>query len=444
MRPSIATLILCEAHRSGLTWPQYAWMIHSYRLNDLYEFEGASEVCHESKIFEGVIVFQLAQEHNNFQSGGNIMQESNPFSILLHDAVWALAIVEETLSFHQFNATFHQFNAILPGHNIVPSNIYVYQSSNSTTNLLGIYNGTSKMLTNVNIGTFITGDLIVLQPGLSLYLICIPLLFFIFNTVLLVLYIKFQEDKNIKSTNFYLSLPMFLGTYIIALYTLLLLLFNLPHTPDLCKPLLCLSQIGFSTTLIQGPLLVKLLQVYQIFKVHVIRLKPSKYNKYIAPFVYIFLIMLPNIILIALWNIVDPYHRTFIHIESSGTLVIITFCTSNHRILWIALAVVYNLLVYLALSVVAVKTRKIRLALFKDMKKVNLLIYIICFVGLSSYWIMFTFLITDYHNLRLYTLFVGHIMEGLAVQFTLFLPKVWPPFSKKSIEVLKSVRHFIK
>lgn len=445
-RPSIATHILCEACRSGLMWPNYTWILHSYRLDDLREFEIEREICHDSNnILEGVFMFQLAKEQNNFQSDSNIMQETNPFSLLLHDAVWALALAAGNRSFHPFTDNV-ELLPFLPGHNIVPSNIiHIYQSFNLTTNLVGIYNGTSKMLTKVTIGTFIIDDFMVLYERPSLYFISIPLLLFLFNTALLILYILFRNDPDVKSTNVYLSLLIFLGNYSTIVYTLLLLLFSSPHMPDLCPALVWVSGVGFSSLLVHSSLLVKMLLVCHIFALRK-RLKSSVYTLHCAPFVYTFLIMSPSIIIITLWNIVDPYHRTFLHIERPGTLVIVAYCTSNHRLLWIALLIAYVYLLYFATVLVAVKTRKIRFKRFRDTKKVNLLIFIDFFIKFNviSYWIMLTFLITDYLSLRLYILVGANIMTNLVVQFTLIVPKVWPPFSKKAVSVLKSIWHTIK
>ena len=72
-----------------MKWPNYAWILHSYRLEDLRELVlPAGEVCgDESNILEGVFMFQLTQEHRMFDSDTNKRVTTNSFALLLHDAV---------------------------------------------------------------------------------------------------------------------------------------------------------------------------------------------------------------------------------------------------------------------------------------------------------------------------------------------------------------------
>ena len=91
--PFLILPLLCEAYKNKLTWPKYAWILHSYRFNDIpLKFDGK---CNISNILEGMFVFQLIQEEINYQFKGYTSADtgvSNPYAYLLHDAVWTLSV----------------------------------------------------------------------------------------------------------------------------------------------------------------------------------------------------------------------------------------------------------------------------------------------------------------------------------------------------------------
>ena len=116
-------------------------------------------------------------------------------------------------------------------------------------------------------------------------------------------------------------------------------------------------------------------------------------------------------------------------------------CKSDYTVVWLILLLVYVILLAMAVAIVAIKTRKIRLKQFKDTKKVNLLIFLILFIGIStfSYWSIFTVAgIYDDDNVPTYILYVGHMILAFLCQVILFFPKVCPPLHKK-LEVLSKV-----
>ena len=97
--------VLCEAYKRGLTWPKYAWILHSYRLDDLLQSSTSNEgSCRVQRILEGIFIFQLTEEGSRFtlETSSTCHNFSNgigcnPYAYLLHDLVWAL-ISEASLS----------------------------------------------------------------------------------------------------------------------------------------------------------------------------------------------------------------------------------------------------------------------------------------------------------------------------------------------------------
>ena len=144
--PSTALSILCEAYKRGLTWPTYAWILHSYRLDDLLRTSMSNELCSVQKILEGVFIFQLTYEAIDSKLELYSMTDSryNPYAFLLHDSIWNLVGTRS----HS-----HSSEATSQGHfksyKSDSSKIYIYHNLNSTASLVGIYNGTSHTLTNI-------------------------------------------------------------------------------------------------------------------------------------------------------------------------------------------------------------------------------------------------------------------------------------------------------
>ena len=79
-----------------MKWPNYAWILHSYHLEDLLKLANPGEVCGKSSMLDAIFTFQLAQE---LKSDTNNMQKPNPFGVLLQDANWALAFAASNKSY---------------------------------------------------------------------------------------------------------------------------------------------------------------------------------------------------------------------------------------------------------------------------------------------------------------------------------------------------------
>ena len=436
--PSAAIPLLCEAYKRELTWPKYAWILHSYRLNDLLRRSSISkfnEGCRVHRILEGIFMFQLTKEPEggSFDSGATHHKfsgiEHNSYSYLLYESVQALISLVDTRRASHFNEAPSLFRS-----KSGDSTVYVYHHLNSTTRLIGIYNGMSNTLTSIKFNEIIiftdydlpiVNKLAVLFP----YLLPLPILSFIFNTILIVLYIIFHNEPSIKSTSVSISMLILTGCYILIGYSILLPVYQL----DFCMTLIWLSGIGLSIPLILATILVKMLRVYHIFTAHKI-LKQSAYLSDIALLVYTILILSPNIILLILWTAIDPEHIVYNFIEHPGYIENVIIChRSNYELTWYALVLVYLLLLSVAVVIIAIKSRNIRLARFKDTKKVNILIFFLYIVGffMFSYWrILWD---SEFGILSLIILYAGHMLMAFLCQIFLFVPKIWPAVQKKII-----------
>ena len=198
--------------------------------------------------------------------------------------------------------------------------VYVYHNLNSTASLklVGIYNGTSHAFTNMSEITFTDHDLPVVNKEAVLipYLLPLPILCMVFNTILLVLYIVFRNQPSIKSTSVSLSMLMLIGCYILIGYSIFLMVDEL-YPLDLCMVHVWLGGIGLSIPLIFATILMKMLRVYRIFTTFEV-LKQNTHLSDFYLFVYTILIVFPQILLMILWTAVDPRYRNDKLIEHPG------------------------------------------------------------------------------------------------------------------------------
>ena len=419
--PSTVVPMLCEAYKRGLTWPKYTWILHSYRLEDLLQSSESNKECSVEKILEGITIFQLTKEinvsisktvHHNMSGDG-----FNPYADLLYNSVRALISSTDNMPFADLNPD--------------RSKVYIYHNLNGTANLTGIYDGTSLTLTNVSEITFTDYDLPTVTKGLlPPYLLSLPILSFLFNTILLVLYIVYRNEPDIKSTSVSLSMLMFTGCYLQMVFIICDVLFD-QYRVGLCILRIWLSAAGLSLPLITTTLLIKMLRVYHIFTTLKL-LKQSIKCKDYTLVVYIVLILLPLITLLTLRSVIHPSYKVEIFIEHPGFIEIEQSCDGEYSFIWYTFTEVYGCILSAVTVIVAVKSRKIRYAHFKDTKSVNLLTFLILIIvtGFFSYTYTFYF-IDPFGFLVKLVIYVSHMLIVTACQTTLFVPRIWSLVRKK-------------
>ena len=439
VNPSIATKLLCEAYSRQLKWPNYTWITYGYLHDELVMDD---MTCSHRNISEGIINFKvLPNEHefdvvanskscwknrNDLVSNTSLIQKLNPLAYLLYHTVWSL-----TLASLNKSSVDQEYSKC--SNNIV----YIYQKEGAVLNPIGIYDDTLHIFTNIckKVSCGHRELPVILKKFPLPTLMVLPSLCILTNTVLLFLYIYFHNKPSIKSTSVSLSLLIFLGCYLLVAYTITLTIAKSqsirPLHLDLCMVLVWLSGLGLSLPLILATVLVKMLRVYRIFTLQKV-LKPRVYTSTYAHFVYVLLIVSPTVIILLLWTIIDPYRLHLEFVEHSNFTTVYEKCISDKTSTMTAALLIYAVLLSFVVIAVAIKSRKIRFAQFKDTKKVNLFIFLILIVGVScySYWILFM-IANLYEDAPAYILYVGHIIFAFLCQSILFFPKVWPPVREK-------------
>ena len=461
MSSPLSSRILCQAYKKGLLWPRYAWILHRFQFESL-PTKNAGNYCNTSDVFDGVFVIHPSPSVNDEYNISNIIMpyykmseqfKMDAMSRLIHDAIYVLTAfannsdgLDNTDRSFKFNGAsgFVEFD----DQNSLISNIDIYQASNKTVSLVGIFSGAVGKLIHWNANVILQDGVeadVAFKKLLPTYIIlCILITLCIFlNTVLMALYVYFRKEPDIKATSMSLSLLIFVGCYLLAGFTIVAVTwqrYTLIPVPlwQLCVVNTWLSGLGVSIPLILATILVKMLRIYYIFTRHS-RIKVNFAKSDYALAIYTVLIVSPNVMVLIIWLIVDPFYDDIRRTEyPEFNLVVDKYhCKSNHQVVWFGILVLFFVVLSTAVIVVAIKTRKIRQKHFKDTKKVNLLIFLLLFIiaFTLSFWLLFTDL---YDHIVLIVLVTGHLLTAFLCQFILVFPKVWPPLQKKMIRKYRS------
>lgn len=268
---------------------------------------------------------------------------------------------------------------------------------------------------------------------------------YLLTTLLLVLLVVFRNEPEVKSTSFTLSLLMFAGCYLTLLYLSLLLHFDQPsdalhilHLNNLCRSQPWFSGLGIPLTLAIVVLLIKMLRVYHIFT----RLIPGAVGKLCSDLflmVYVLILLIPNILIHIVWSAIDEFTVSIEYVSFHTDIIEVKKqCVSKYFYHWLSILSGNLAFLLLALLVVAVKSRKIRLTHFKDTKKANALVFaanVALFLTLS-YWLFLRGINAENHITHL-PLHFGHSAFVLLCQVLLFAPKVLPPLQRYILNIIK-------
>ena len=438
MSASISTQLLCQAFSKGLTWPHYAWIVHRFQFDSLQWWRNVNSDCNSSDIFENVFIVQPTAQQQREDSGSN-GDSSRDFQIMnrlnrqLYNAIWALSSLVAVRT-DQFSG-----RSDFDSDNFQRSDTSIYQVLNGSPELVAVFNGTSNILNNLNLNSLkVTEHNVILRRLLPTCVIISTLIVFCFilNTVLMVLYVYFRKEPDIKATSMSLSLLIFVGCYLLVGFAIVSVVWHkitLQPSPlwQLCVVNTWVCGLGVSIPLILATLLVKMLRTYYIFTRHS-RIRSKFLTSDCALATYTLLMLSPNVLVLVCWVIIDPFFddlRNTIYPEFN-IAAYKYHCKSHHQIIWFGLLLIFFIALSIALIIVAVKTRKIRMKHFKDTKKVNLLIFLLIFIVVFtlSFWLFFAEL---YDHIVLIVLSTGHLLAAFLCQILLFIPKLWPALRKK-------------
>ena len=447
-----ASIILKEALELNFIWPLYAWILHiTPHTESILKMEGAIILSHypvqeklrPPKDFEGICNLINATEQ---QTACNT----------LYDSILAAELVGKL---KRFNITFPGKTGMVElddrGNRL--KNSTLIQIKNHSIVKIGYYNPKSLEFflydEFFSSGSIPKGMTIITdgKPSIvhkSLILLAFTSCF-IFLFIIMILFIYFRKAPEVKATSITLSMSMLLGSFILLLIIPIILLFEeqpvdlapylargttdfvpVPAKSNIC---LCVAWFSLSTPIILTTIFLKMLRVYIIFS------HPRSYKRKLfsdgALFLYLLIIITPNILLLILWSTLDPLVNHIMVTRRENVIEIHKTCLSNHIFIWPVMSTIYLIILIIAVAIIAFKTSKIPFKDFRDSKATYAYIFIIIFVTIQVqfYWFFLSSLkpvTTEITAASHYILYTGNFIITISCPCLLFIPKIYPSISR--------------
>lgn len=435
---STAIQIICDAFHRGFKWPSYAWIFHTHSVGDLMMAHDA--LC-SSRCLDSIFILQNEYETSHAHARSEICNCNNPYANALYESMWISALIMNATTHTSLNRT---------GHSSLMNDSMFNQTQalfgSTRVDISQILSGEPTIIAHYHPST---EDLIVynqqirdndIPPEVKYRPVLAPLLIVyyvltaactVLVTVDIVLFIYLRKEPEIKATSFSITIFMFLSCYMFILYLSLLTLEEHLTVPSKYHNVICFARSWLNVLSIPGSLLIvtiliKMLRIYRIFLTTNFN-RAGRFFSNIAVVCYILLLQIPNIIIMLLWSVVDPYHNIIKRARHTNFDLIQNECSSEHLKVWPFLLLGYNFVLSIVLIVVAIKTRKIRKMNFKDTKKVNAFIYLFLFMTVLIIGLWLIARNADMTTYGQIGLFLGHVCMIVIVQGLLFIPKLYPP-----------------
>ena len=471
---SIASELICRAYANGMRWPNYGWLL----LED-GQYWSTSHKCNDStmrKVSEGVFLLrnklQPTDQNSQLISGmkyneylQNLQEKSgmthiNPYANVLYDSVWAFALALNNSIFvlgdsgGDFQNISRAVRNELPkvsftgalgdvhfdSNHEVKTTIDILQVRNGTSTPIGFYDPIHKRL-ELDIASIdqIPSDELereyqLFSLPLTIVMSAALVICILLTTGMLVLFICYRNQPEVKASSWFLSFFMFLGSYSLLIGALLQTLSSGLVIVGTGRKINCSMLIGFASVgsdLILATLFTKMLRIYRVFAYFG---RTGKLWSDSVLIIIILIVTLGKITIVVAWAITDAFYLEDIETYNLDTTPprykVSQKCYSEHMGVWLAVVFSYSGVLLFVLLLLAFKTRKIRRENFKDTKKVNALILtlvvIVCF-GTPLWWVLRS--VDDPIGSYIVAV-IGFGLPGAATQFYLIAPKVIPPFCR--------------
>lgn len=404
--------ILCTAHQSGMTWPEYGWVVLAQHIliSDLIRW------CNEEGFLEGVT---FLVHHLNRDNSSGLMTYTNYQT----DRKTVLEKIEENVKQgseiifdkYEYDSLFNQMkNGNMVAQALVKNGSLVMNNFMQLNKI-----PTSKLPLRVNS--------IYTYPAL-LSAVEITVCFLFISGVLLI-FVCYRKEPEIRAASWFLSLLILLGCYMITLFLVLLTVVissNQLHL-DLCIPMAALSGTGLPQILILAVLLVKILRVYYIFRQHK---KLGKISSDSAMLLFILLVLTPGIItqITSFW--LKSNKRIQYEVIRNGYREVTNTCEGGGSLSYY-IQVIYICLLMLCTGAVAWKTRNLRMRHFRDTKSVNAFLIVSAIIAVPTMLLYNVFTRNIDFQRRLVILHVSHFLYVIFCLGFLFVPKISAVMSRK-------------
>ena len=392
-------VLLCRTIGLGMTWPNYVWVIVNSDGSRFYE---------QNPCLQEVTVMQHL---------------TRKLSTAKYEALVDLTNNNST----SYPTLCHKYTCC----------ISISMVKDNGLRLIANYTSADG-LSSVNMPYF-PGDTF-LQSLFTFYIInsIIALLVFVLLTVMLVLYIRFRNEPDIKATSVSLNILTFLGCYLLCFYLVLLNIKGLPNdyskslgsANHVCKIQLLFNGLSIPGTLILSVLLVKLARVYWLFDYRRIIKKWQCHDLTLA--LYVLLLSAPVILCVLIQSAADDSKNHLVFTKKNEVVFAFYDCRSVSEFYWLIAQLLYFNGLNFVLVILAIKTRKINHSNFKDTKKVIALVFATVVTACTT--LVYFIVLQTINALPIYSYFllsISHTFFICECQFFLLAPKIYPVLRRR-------------
>ena len=478
-----AAEVLCRAQSETLIYPSYVWVFHD--LSPSLILQSREDMCSEkdlekalngsfflqfpfapksanTTLISGQLYSEYLSEYKSLLSEG---LQPNPFANVVYDSMWAFALtlnqsISSRMELHS-NADaleakqmiIELMDQMLPrisfegasgtidfSKQYINDVVKIFLNLNGSTDEVGVYQASENISVDQSIFPYLPSDVLpsvyLLIPfPLTIFLAFIIGMCFVLTSVVVLLFVRFRQDPDIKAASPHLSSLMFLGCYLLFAAALLHVIAGAVVIKGVGVDVICgavMAGGSLGVNLIFTTLLLRMLRVYRIFSSFG---KTSKLwsNKYMVCIVGV--VVLCDVALIMVWALVDTFRlvdRIALRPYANPPhYQIHQDCHSDHLTLWLGLLLGKLSILFTIVFFLAIKTRKIRRSNFKDTKKVNIYIFLTIMVVIVTMALYFLFKSTNNVIATHLMLYLAFGITGFLCQVFLFVPKVVSPILRR-------------
>ncbi len=478
--------LLCQSYQDNVSWPNYLWIFYDHSLEELLHNTTECSLQMMQRAVEGILLLyhdvssdparQIDYAEYTYGEYFKMYNESLAESTrpicntepqilsanALHDSVLAFAYAlnktlpeaenidclgkigeigcpaTNILNSYVQSASFMGAGGEIAFNNsthelIADTRVNIYQVINGALLFLAHFNGSVTFNVSAELSNFsYTFERMIVRIPLALPVstLVVSAAFLVITIIVLVLFIYYREAPDVKAMSPFLS-------YIIVFSCLLLYasvvgaaIRNIIGSRQAYAVLCASEQVFFvlGMQLIFATLCIRLLRVSRIF-FNFDPVGETWSDKYLA--VYIGITAIITVFLLIIWLAVGDFAAgediRFLPSANPPHYTVTLSCSAKHRPVFLALTFGY-IVIYMAIAVVlAIRTRKVRIDVFRDTKSVN--VFIFCSTGILSLCIPLSFITASLEgvtNMIISYLFLVTSLIAVAVACIclLFLPKI--------------------
>ena len=486
---SVSTLeareLVCLLYHNNVLWPDYVWIFHDFSVESLLSNTSDCSMENMQRALEGVILLHhqvdsdssRAIDHVNYTYGEYYARyserlrsispqpvcnkESEIFNAnALHDSVIAFAYalnkslgsdisclgrlgdencsttgeVADNLAQVNFSGAGGEVSFNNVTHELtVDSRVNIFQVFNGSLVLIAQFDGaiTERNQSLSNVRNTFESNIVRLSLALPLSTLVVVGLCIVITLIIFILFVIYRNSNEIKATSPLLSYIILFACFL--LYTSAgITAVRHGFASGQIYANLCASEQFFFALGIQvifATLFVRLLRVFRIF----FNLDPvgtAWSDKYLA--LYVAAIVVVTLFLSVLWLGIGEFdvgrREEFIADATPPHITVYLSCDAQHQSAFLSLIWGYAGLLMILVIILAIKTRKVSIDIFKDTKSVNAFVF--CSVGIYALFVPLSYITASFTSMAAMILsylfqVASVIVVAVACFSLLFLPKIY-------------------